>query len=109
MVDKVFSPRSTRNRLLVLAGLLGAVVCGAYFGRAPRMAPGSDTTGFGDIAFHQLIVSRLRAGDRYYDVYGIELREHGYATRPVFHWRLPTLDSVLAVLPDADVPAPPGR
>lgn len=101
MVDKVFSPRSTRNRLLVLAGLLLAVACGAYFGRAPRMAPGSDATGFGDIDFHRLIVSRLQAGDRYYEVYGTELRRHGYATRPIFHWRLPTLDSVLAVLPDA--------
>jgi hypothetical protein len=106
MSPRPSAPGPARRARILLAALLLAMATGAYFGRAPRI-PGAtltaqaDPTSFGDIAFHRLIVARLHAGDRYYDIYGPELRQHGYATRPVFHWRLPTLDWLLAALPDA--------
>jgi hypothetical protein len=40
---------------------------------------------------HGIVVDRVHAGESYYDALGAELRRSGYATKPFFHWRLPTL------------------
>ncbi|WP_447968956.1 hypothetical protein [Nitrospira sp. M1] len=48
--------------------------------------------------YHSVIV-RIHNGESYYDVVGDELRTRGYASRPFFNWRLPTLALIMGNLP----------
>jgi hypothetical protein len=45
------------------------------------------------------VTARVAAGDGYYEVLAQELPARGYAVRPVFNWRLPTLTHLNAALP----------
>ena len=69
---------------------------------SPPPAPSPTVAGrVGDVATYQAIVSRLRAGEPYYNAVGDALRSGVYATHEPFNWRTPLLWSSLARLPDA--------
>ncbi len=61
-------------------------------------APGTLT----DADLYRLIVERMKAGQGYYEADGGQLREMGFATRPFFNWRLPTLAEFLWLLPSVE-------
>jgi hypothetical protein len=80
---------------------LGIAVIVSYVNSRPPHIPSAGFTGpdsIGDIALYRMIADQTRSGAGYYDVVGKNLLQHGYAVRPVFHWRLPTLNYVLVVL-----------
>ena len=52
-----------------------------------------------DIDTFKAIVSRLRAGESYYQVVGSELRRRGYPTLSVFNWRTPLLHTSISIMP----------
>ena len=65
----------------------------SYISPPPRHA------GDGDLALYQRIVQTMRDGGAYYPTAHQQLRDGGYATRPVFAWRTPAYFSLLARLP----------
>jgi len=82
-------------RLLVLGALLFAA---SFVGAdsANRSGPRPDIK---DPDLYAAVVSRVAGGENYYAVLREELPARGYAVRPLFHWRLPTLAWLLAALP----------
>jgi hypothetical protein len=70
---------------LVIWGLIAAAQGKA--GSPPARRPGED----GDIRMYQAITARVVAGTPYYSAVAVEMPARGYAVRPVFNWRLPTL------------------
>lgn len=81
--------------LLAVATLIGLLIpIGASYTNPPPRHPGD-----GDLALYERIVGKLRAGGEYYQTVHTELRDGGYATRPVFAWRTPAYFSLLARLP----------
>ena len=61
--------------------------------------PRASADGAGDVAAFQAVVTRLKAGEPYYPVFGDELRRRGYPARSVFNWRTPLLLQTLAEVP----------
>jgi len=55
--------------------------------------------GSSDLAMYRAITARVAAGEDYYRVLAAELPVRGYAIRPVFNWRLPTLTWINAAPP----------
>lgn len=49
--------------------------------------------------FYQTVVEQVRAGESYYSVVGVELRNISYPTQSVFNWRMPALAWLLGQLP----------
>jgi hypothetical protein len=88
-------PGTARLLLLVLAAATLSLVLAS---RTTRMTGQVSKTAFTDSDVYDLVVAHLRQGEGYYDSLGLELRRNGFATRPVFHWRLPAV-SWLAALP----------
>jgi hypothetical protein len=90
----------SRARAAAVAGLFllvtGWLLTGA-FGRAPSAAR-TDASG-SDVALYEAIVTRVHAGEGYYDVVGAELRAGHYPVRPSFNWRQPTYAWLLGHLP----------
>ena len=76
--------------LTVAAGLalwgLAAVSQGAA-GPPALSRPGHE----GDVRMYQAITTRVAAGQAYHAAVAAEMPTRGYAVRPVFNWRLPTL------------------
>jgi hypothetical protein len=88
----------------VLAGLLGLVLASSVVEvRRPVAAPKAPVV-TGDVDLFAAVVARLRAGERYYDAMGMELRHRHYPTASVFNWRTPFLYEAMA-----SVPAPVAR
>lgn len=52
-----------------------------------------------DVQLYAGVTARVADGEDYYAVLADELPARGYATRPVFNWRLPTLTWMNAMLP----------
>jgi len=92
----ISSPWVARAILVAMAGLLAAA---AYLGRAPVITGTVKPGEFSDNDMHRIVADRVRAGESYYDALGAELRRSGYATKPFFHWRLPTLLWTMGKLP----------
>ena len=90
------SPWAARAILMALIGLL---LVAAYIGRAPVITGKAKPGEFCDNEMHRIVVNRVHAGESYYDALGAELRRSGYATKPFFHWRLPTLLWTMGKLP----------
>jgi hypothetical protein len=90
-------PNSARAMLVFLAV---AASFGAYWGRRPHVTGIVNDVKTSDVHMHQNVVTRVHAGEGYYHALGDELSRQGYALRPFFHWRLPTLLWSLARLPD---------
>jgi hypothetical protein len=88
----------TRGLVTLLACLTLWLACVAT--PVPALAPRANG-GSGDVFMYQTMLSRLRAGEEYYDVVGGELRRGHYALVPAFNWRTPLLLSFLARVPDA--------
>ena len=55
-----------------------------------------------DARMYQSIIDRVRGGESYYTVVGDELRTRGYASRPFFNWRLPTMAWMMSQLPKSE-------
>lgn len=78
-----------RFRPIAVAVAALAVVWGLA---APTTRPASDATpGFRDVDLYEAIRARVGQGDGYYTSVRTEMTSRGYALRPVFNWRLPTL------------------
>ena len=83
---------------LLAAGLVAWGLVGASLGLAglpPAKGPGYE----GDIRMYQAVTNRVATGQNYYEAVGTELPARGYAVRPVFNWRLPTLTWLNALTP----------
>ncbi|HXT72015.1 MAG TPA: hypothetical protein VN700_19835 [Vicinamibacterales bacterium] len=74
----------TAVAILVVWGLIGA---SQGKGGLPPIREG----GTSDLVMYRAIATRVAAGESYYPVLASELPARGYAIRPVFNWRLPTL------------------
>src|SRR4051812_42528833 len=93
----------------VLVALAALAVYGSFSGyvRLPE-SPGtmptppvlSDPSGLTDGHLYYRIIDRVRAGENYYEAAIDEMRARGYALRPFFNVRMPTLAVVLAQLPE---------
>jgi hypothetical protein len=94
------SPRQARA---LLAGLLALTIVAGYLGRAPVITGDVKRGGFSDLDMHRLVAARIHHGQSYYDALGTELRRWGYAAKPVFHWRLPTLLWSIGKLPRVEI------
>ena len=55
-----------------------------------------------DLQVYRNIVTRVHAGESYYDAAGQELRTNGYPTGSLFNWRPPTYAWVIGRLPCGD-------
>jgi hypothetical protein len=84
-------------RLVLLAFAL-AMLAGVLIGLSAG-APKNGVEGSSDLSLYRAIVERMQHGETYYPVAASELRERGYALRPGLNFRLPTLASLLAMLP----------
>jgi hypothetical protein len=81
--------------------LVGVVIMFVVLVSVPAPPPAKVLpSGIGDVATFEKMVSRLKAGEAYYEVFGDELRRRGYPARSVFNWRTPLLLSALARIPD---------
>lgn len=81
--------------LVAVAVLIGLLVpIGVGYTNPPARHPGD-----GDLALYKRIVQTIRDGGAYYPTMHRELRDGGYATRPVVAWRTPAYFSLLARLP----------
>ncbi len=69
----------------------------AFRGRTALPPP--QEGGGNDIKMYSAIAARVAAGENYYRVLADELPARGYAIRPVFNWRLPTLSWLNAIPP----------
>ena len=58
-----------------------------------------------DVLLYAAVVERIRAGESYYLAAAREMHGRGYATAPVFNWRLPTLALAQAAMPPAAIAA----
>ena len=81
--------------LVTMAWLLTGARAAASVGDAATARRRGDN----DVALYQAIISRVRAGEGYYDAVGAELRARNYPVRPVFNWRQPTYAWLLGRLP----------
>jgi hypothetical protein len=79
--------------LLLVWGLWAALA-----GRAAPPVPPPGASG-GDFRLYQAVTNRVAAGEDYYRVLAQELPARGYAIRPIFNWRLPTVVWLNASLP----------
>ena len=79
--------------ILLIWGLFAA-----YQGKAGPPPPRKPEQA-GDVAMYQAITDRVIAGTPYYSAVAIEMPARGYAIRPVFNWRLPTLAWLNALPP----------
>lgn len=86
-----------------LVGLVALMVVAGYLGRAPVITGDVKQGQFSDLDMHRLVAGHIHDGKSYYDALGLELRRWGYAAKPVFHWRLPTLLWLTGKLPRAEI------
>lgn len=92
------SPQAARIALAALAALI-LLSFSAFFTADPTAdspAPGEG----GDLQLYSGIVDALRHGGQYYAVTADALRFNDYPLRPFVTFRLPTLATILAALPD---------
>lgn len=80
---------------VILVGFALLVLFGLTYGATPLPETLNSPHAGSDTRLYTAIVERLRAGTPYYQAVGEELRTRGYATRPFFNWRLPTLAWVM--------------
>jgi hypothetical protein len=81
----------------IVAVLLGWGFVVASRGKAALPPPSEG--GSSDLKMYSAVTARVAAGENYYRVLAEELPSRGYAIRPVFNWRLPTLTWVNAIPP----------
>lgn len=91
-------PSSAKLALLsaTLALAVGLVI--SVLGAKPPLTDAA-APAVGDAATYLEIVTRMKAGEGYYDAAHEVLRDNGYGTASVFNWRFPAWPSVLALLP----------
>lgn len=53
-----------------------------------------------DARMYSHVIDRIHAGENYYQIVGEELRSRGYASRPFFNWRLPTIAWTIGHFPN---------
>lgn len=95
-----FAGLSERQARFVLLAFAAVVLASALLSLGGQTAPASSFgDGRGDLVLYQTIIDRLRHGEDYYPVVADELRNGGYALRPVLNFRLPTLATFLAFVP----------
>ncbi|MCC7044989.1 MAG: hypothetical protein IT183_14080 [Acidobacteria bacterium] len=81
------------------AVMAGVILFGlAFIGTARALVPDTPPD-VRDVDLYAAVAARVDAGESYYAVVAEEMPTRGYAVRPVFHWRLPTLAWLLAGLP----------
>ncbi|MCA1652203.1 MAG: hypothetical protein LC753_18735 [Acidobacteria bacterium] len=85
-----------RARLMVTA--LVVVMVTAFFPASQPARPRLPPKGEGDAYLHLATIERIRAGDRYYDAVGEELRRGRYPATHVFNWRTPAHFVAVATL-----------
>lgn len=93
-----FSKAQARLVLLALAAAILAGVALSLAVPAPASSVGG-ADGHGDMALYNAIIDRMKDGESYYPAAAEELRANNYALRPVLNFRLPTLATFLAALP----------
>jgi hypothetical protein len=86
---------------LVLLALALAVLGGVLISFAIPISANRPASNGSDLHLYQTIVERLRHGEAYYPVAAEELRNGGYALRPAVNFRLPTLATFIAAVPEA--------
>jgi hypothetical protein len=85
---------------LILVSMVVLVVWGVICPPELLKISQSQSTGMGgDSDLYHSIIQRIKAGENYYQVAGDELRNRGYATKPVFNWRLPFLAWIMGSFP----------
>ena len=67
--------------------------------RGKASLPPASEGGSSDLQMYSAVTARVAAGENYYRVLAEELPNRGYAIRPVFNWRLPTLTWLNAIPP----------
>ena len=67
--------------------------------RGKASLPPPTEGGSNDLQMYSAVTARVAAGENYYRVLAEELPNRGYAIRPVFNWRLPTLTWLNAIPP----------
>jgi hypothetical protein len=87
----------------LLAGLLILMAVAGYFGRAPVITGSVSRGHFSDLDMHRLAAAGVHRGESYYDALGPVLRRWGYAPKPFFAWRLPTLAWSIGKLPRPEI------
>lgn len=76
------------------------MVWGLVAASQDRVAPSQPKTrSQNDLQMYKVFASRVGAGENYYHVLADEMPSRGYAIRPIFNWRLPTLTVLNANLP----------
>lgn len=90
--------RSSPWLALVVAGLIAWGLSGPP--RATALLKSSEPGVQGsDVQMYASVTARVARGEDYYRVLASELPARGYASSPVFNWRLPTLTWFTAMLP----------
>jgi hypothetical protein len=90
----------TRRQAAVIL-LLGLALLVWAVAAAQRFTPWVfSTIGIIDLDLYREVVTRVHAGERYYDFVGDALTSHGYPISSTFNWRLPTYAWLLGSLPD---------
>ena len=97
-----FSDFTNKEAICLLVGALLLMIYGfASINQAFPSRPHEDTDGE-DARMYSRVIERIQAGEPYYHIVGEELRTRGYASRPFFNWRLPTIAWTIGHLPHAE-------
>jgi len=89
---------STGARIRVVA-FLAIIVLGSVIDTTRRPMPtASAAEAQRDIELFRAVVARVRAGTRYYEAMGTELRARRYPAASVFNWRTPLLYTAVAAI-----------
>ena len=97
-----FSDFTNKEALCLLVGALLLIIYGfVSINQAFPPRPHEDTDGE-DARMYASVIKRVHAGESYYQIVGEELRTRGYASRPFFNWRLPTMAWTIGHLPRAE-------
>ncbi len=94
-----FANVTKREAVVIVCGLVLLIGYGlASFSQVFPPRESKETDGE-DVRMYQSVIERIHGGEAYYEVVGEELRARGYALRPFFNWRLPTIAWAVAHLP----------
>ena len=93
-----FAGLSTGHARLVLLAFAFVMLAGVLLSFSTATSK-DGVEGANDLSLYRAVIERMKHGESYYPVAASELREHSYALRPALNFRLPTLATLLALLP----------
>jgi len=94
-----FLDMTAREAGCILVGIVLLIIYGLASINQAFPTRQQEATDGEDARMYSRVIDRIHAGENYYHIVGEELRSRGYASRPFFNWRLPTIAWTIGHLP----------